>query len=52
MTPKSHLLLIEARTITLKGSMKTVNFGKFSLFDKQDYEQQTSTRLWSVRINK
>ena len=32
--------------------MNTVNFGKTSLFIEQDYEQQTSTRLWIVRIKK
>ena len=52
MTLKSDFLLIEAGTITTKGSMNTANFGKISLFVEQDYEQQTSTRLWSVRVNK
>ena len=52
MTPKSDFLLIGAGTITPKGSMNTANFGKNSLFVEQDYEQQISTRLWSVRVNK
>ena len=52
MTPKIHFLLIGAGTITPKGSMNTANFAKTSLFVEQDYEQQTSTRLWSVRVNK
>ena len=41
MTPKSDFLLIGAGTITPKGFMNTANFGKTSLFVKQDYEQQT-----------
>ena len=52
MTPRSDFSLIGAGTKTPKGSMNTANFGKTSLFVEQDYEQQTSTRLWSVRINK
>ena len=52
MTPKSDFLLIGAATIKPKGSMNTANFGKTLLFVEQDYEQQTSTRLWSVRVNK
>ena len=52
MTPKSDVLLIGAETITPKGSMNTTNFGKTLLFVEQDYGQQTSTRLWSVRVNK
>ena len=52
MTPKSHFLLIGIGTIAPKGSMNTVNFGKTSLLVEKDYEQQTSTRLWSVRVNK
>ena len=52
MTPKSDFLLIGVGTIAPKGSMNTTNFGKTSLFVEQDYEQQTSTRLWSVRVNK
>ena len=32
--------------------MNIANFGKTSLFVEQDYEQQTSIRLWSVRVNK
>ena len=32
--------------------MNTANFGETALFVEQDYEQQTSTRLWSVRVNK
>ena len=52
MTPKSYFLLIGAGTITPKGSMNTVNFEKTLLFVEQNYEQQTSTRLWSVRVDK
>ena len=52
MTPKNDFLLIGAGTITPKESMNIVNFGKTSLFVEQDYEQQTSTHLWSVRVNK
>ena len=52
MVPKSDFLLIGAGTITPKGSMNTANFGKTSLFVEQDFEQQTSTHLWSVRVNK
>ena len=52
MTPKSDFLLIGAGTITPKGYMKTANFGKTLLFVEQVYEQQTSTRLWSVRVKK
>ena len=52
MTPKSDFLLIGAGTITPKASMNTENFGKTSLFVEQDYERQTSTRLWSVTVNK
>ena len=52
MTPKTDFLLIGPGTTTPKGSMNTANFGKTSLFVEQDYEQQTSTRLWSVRVNK
>ena len=52
MTPKSDFLLIGAGTITPKGYMKTANFGKTVLFVEQDFEQQTSTRLWTVRVNK
>ena len=32
--------------------MNTANFGKASQFVGKDYEQQTSTRLWIVRVNK
>ena len=32
--------------------MNIANFGKTSLFVEQDYEQQTSIRLWSVRVKK
>ena len=52
MTLKSDFLLIGVGTVTPKGSMNTANFGKSSLFVEQDYERQTSTRLWSVRVNK
>ena len=52
MTLKSDFSLTGAGTITPKGSMNTANFGKSSLFVEDDYEQQTSTRLWSVRVNK
>ena len=52
MTPKIDFLLIGAVTITPKGPMNTGNFGKTPLFLEQDYEQQTGTRLWSVRVNK
>ena len=52
MTPKNDFLLIGAGTITPMESMKTENFGKTSLFVEQDYEQQTGTCLWSVRLNK
>ena len=52
MSPKSDFLLIRAATITPKESMNTANFGKTSLFVEQDYEQQTSTRLRIVRVNK
>ena len=52
MTPKKDFLLIGAGAITLKGSMNTAHFGKTSPFIEQDDEQQTSTRLWSVRVNK
>ena len=52
MIPRSDFLLIGAGAITPKGSMNIANFGKTSLFVEQDYEQQTSTRLWSVRVNK
>ena len=52
MTPKSDLLLIGPGAITLKESMNTANFGKASQFVGKDYEQQTSTRLWIVRVNK
>ena len=52
MTPKSDFLLIGDGTITPKGSINTANFGKTSLFIGQGYEQQTSTRLWSLRVNK
>ena len=52
MTSKSVVLLIEARGISPKGFMKTANFGKTALFVEQDYEQQSSTRLWIVRVNK
>ena len=52
MTPKSDFLLIGAGAITPKGSMNTSNFAKTSLFIEQDYEQQISTRLWNVRVNK
>ena len=52
MTPKSDFLLIGAGTITPKGSMNTTNFGETSLFVEQDYEQQTNTRLCSVRVKK
>ena len=45
MTPKSDFALIEARTITPKGSIKTENFGKTLLFVEQDYEQQTSKQV-------
>ena len=51
MTAKSDSLLIGTRTITPKGSMKTKKNGKTSLFVEEDYEQQTSTRLWIVRVN-
>ena len=52
MTPKSDFLLISVGGITPKGFMNTAKFRKTSLFLEQDYEQQTNTRLWSVRINK
>ena len=52
MTPKIDFLLIGSATTTPKGSMNTENFGKTSLFLEQDYEQQTSTCLWNVRVNK
>ena len=52
MSPKSDFLLITAGTITPKESMNTANFGKTSLFLEQDYEQQTSTHLRIVRVNK
>ena len=52
MTPTIDFLLIGAEIITPKGSMDTASFGKTSLFAEQDYEQQTSTYLWSVRVNK
>ena len=48
MTPKNDFLLTGAGTITPKGSMNTANCGKISLFLEYDYEQQTSTRLWSA----
>ena len=49
MIPKSDFLLIGAGTMTSKGSMNTANFGKTSLFDEQDYEQQTSTWVLESR---
>ena len=52
MTPKSDFLLIEAGKITPKESMNTENFEKTLLFVEENYEQQTSTRLWNVRVNK
>ena len=52
MTPKGDFFLTGVGTITPKGSMSTVHFGKTSLLVEQDYELQTSTRLWSVRVNK
>ena len=52
MTPKSDFLLIRAGTIAPKGSMNIVNFGKTSLLVEQDYEQQASTRLLTVKVNK
>ena len=52
MTPKIDFLLTGARTITPKGPMKTANFEKTSLFIEQEYDQQTSTRLWSLTVNK
>ena len=52
MTPKGGFLLIGAETITPKGSMNTTNFGKTSLFNEWDYEQQISSCLWIVRANK
>ena len=52
MTPKNDLLLIGAGTITPYDCLNTANFGKTPLFVEQDYEQQTSTRLWIVRANK
>ena len=52
MTLKSDFSLIGTGKITLKGSMNTANFWKTSLFVDWDYEQQTSTRLWNVRVNK
>ena len=52
MTPKSDFLPIWVETITPNGSINAVNFGKNSLFNEQDYEQQRSTSLWSVRVNK
>ena len=52
MTPKSDFLLIGAGTITPKGFMNTENFGKTSFFVEHNYEQQTSTRFMSVRVNK
>ena len=52
MTPKNDFLLTGARTTTPKGSMNTANFAKSSLFVELDYQQQTSIRLWSVRVNK
>ena len=52
VTPKSDFLLIGIGTITPNWSMNTVKFGKNSQFVEQDYEQKTSTHLWSVRVNK
>ena len=52
MTPESDFLLIGAGTMTPKGSMNTENFGKTLLFVEENYEQQTTTRLWNVRVNK
>ena len=52
MTPKSDFLQIRARTITHKGFVNAANFGEATLFLKLDYEQQTSTRLRSIRANK
>ena len=52
MTPKSDFLLIGAGTITYKELINTANFEKPSLLVEQDHEQQTSTRLSSVRVNK
>ena len=50
MTRKSDFLLIGTWAILPKGSMKTKKIGKISLFVEEDYEQQTSTRLWIVRV--
>ena len=52
MTPKRDFLLIGEQTITPKESVNIGNFGKTLLFAEQDYQQQTWTRLWSVRVNK
>ena len=52
MTPKRDFLLLGLGQITPKGSMNTANFGKTSLFVEKDYDQQTSTRLWIVIVNK
>ena len=52
MTPKRDFLLIGDQTITPKESVNIGNFGKTLLFAEQDYQQQTWTRLWSVRVNK
>ena len=52
MTPKSDFLLIGDGTMAPQRSINTANFGQTSLFVEQDYEEQTSNRLWSVRANK
>ena len=52
MTTKSDFLLIGSETITLKEYMNKASFVKASLFVESDYEQQTSTHLWIVRVNK
>ena len=52
MTPKIDFLLIGVGTIIPKGFMNTANFGKTSLFIEQNCEWETSTCLWSVRVNK
>ena len=52
MIPKSDFLLIQAGTITPTWSMNIANFGKTSLFADRGYEQQASTRLLTVKVNK
>ena len=50
MAPKSDFLLVEDGTIGPKGTMNTPYFEKALLFFESDYEQQTSTALWSGSV--